>query len=38
MASPECLMPVECEATVVGSGDSSLSPLYEASVELRQPL
>jgi len=38
MASPDYLMPVECEAAVVGSRDRALSPLYEASVKLWQSL
>ena len=38
VASPDYLMLVEYEATIVGSSDSSRSPLYEASAEPRQPL
>ena len=36
VSSPDCLMLVESEATVDGSSDSALSPLYEASAKFRQ--
>jgi len=37
-ASTYCLVTVECEATVNGSSDRSLPPLYEASDKIWQTL
>ena len=37
-ASTCCLVTVKCEAAVNGSGDGSLSPLYEASGKIWQTL